>query len=132
MTSAHEMTNQSTRTGNCLESDTPFEKNEDCMNSDFIVYMYQNIANFSGISIYDDESQLKLERMKIFCNKLDYRTYVDPSCRRHTSPYKDPILTSMRTYVESILHRVCIQLATLDSITKYAIHRSFLVCWYCR
>ena len=108
----------------------------------FLLYMYQNIENFPDTLIYDDACHLKLfiensdnfvqmtrakqklEKLKIFCDKLHYRNHVDFWCRKHTNPYKDPIANTTNT---EICEQIFAWLAQYKNIVRGFNESTFLI-----
>ena len=108
----------------------------------FLLYMYQNIENFPDILIYDDACHLKLfiknsanfiritrakqrlEKLKIFCDKLHYRNHVDPWCRKNTNPYTDPVATTTNT---EICEQIFAWLAQYKNIVRGFNESTFLI-----
>jgi hypothetical protein len=108
----------------------------------FLLYMYQNIENFPDILIYDDACHLKLfidnsnnfiqitratqklQRLKVFCDKLHYRNHVDPWCRRNTNPYNDPIANTTNT---EVCEQIFAWLAQYKNIVRGFNESTFLI-----
>ena len=104
--------------------------------------MYQNTENFPDTLIYDDACHLKLfiensdnfvqltcakqklEKLKIFCDKLHYRNHVDLRCRKHTNPYKDPIANTTNT---EICEQIFAWLAQYKNIVRGFNESIFLI-----
>jgi len=104
--------------------------------------MHENIENFPDILIYDDACHLKLfidnrnnfvrdinakqklQRVKIFCDKLHYRNHVDPWCRRHTNSYNDPVANSTNT---EICEQIFAWLAQYKNIVRGFNESTFLI-----
>ncbi|CAF1467082.1 unnamed protein product [Adineta ricciae] len=108
----------------------------------FLLYMYQNIENFPDILIYDDACHLKLfiensnnfvkitrakqklDKLKIFCDKLHYRNHVDPWCRINTNPYKDPVANTTNT---EVCEQIFAWLAQYKNIVRGFNESTFLI-----
>jgi len=108
----------------------------------FVLYIYQNIENFPDILVYDEACHLKLfvensnnfirvtrarqrlERLKLFCNKLHYRHHVDPWCRKNTNPYKDPVVNNTNT---EVCEQISAWLAQYTNIVRSFNESTFLI-----
>ena len=66
----------------------------------------------------------KLERLKIFCDKLHYRNHVDPWCRRNTNPHIDPIANATNT---EICEQIFAWLAQYKNIVRGFNESTFLI-----
>ncbi|CAF1599920.1 unnamed protein product [Rotaria magnacalcarata] len=108
----------------------------------FLLYMYKHIENYTDIIIYDDachlklfinnpnnfvkdtRAKLKIDSLKIFCDKLHYRNHIDPWCRQNTNPYSDPIANTTNT---EICEQIFSWLAQYKNIVRGFNESTFLI-----